>query len=178
MPYLICDKCGSYYKLQPGESPEDFTDECECGGKLFYEHDSSQSDNMILDQTTRQSSWKQLLFHLDPKLELKLWGMIIIAFGFVELFFGLEIIFAIKGHFLMVVLSISMAIFFIPVGILPFIKCNIKIYWLFAIAFGLVLIQYILLTTNSNIINPIQSILAIAIFLIGIGTSIQKGTDR
>lgn len=36
MGYLICDKCNSYYKLQKGESPEDFSDECECGGKLRY----------------------------------------------------------------------------------------------------------------------------------------------
>jgi len=35
--YLVCDKCNEYYKLQSGESPDDFTDECECGGKLkFY----------------------------------------------------------------------------------------------------------------------------------------------
>ena len=37
--YLVCDKCNEYYKLQPGESPEDFTDQCECGGKLkYYKH--------------------------------------------------------------------------------------------------------------------------------------------
>jgi len=34
--YLVCDKCESYYELQEGESPEDFSDECECGGKLAY----------------------------------------------------------------------------------------------------------------------------------------------
>jgi hypothetical protein len=33
--YLVCEKCWGYYKLQPGESPEDF-DYCECGGKLRY----------------------------------------------------------------------------------------------------------------------------------------------
>lgn len=32
--FLICESCGGYYKLQDGEKPEDFTDECECGGKL------------------------------------------------------------------------------------------------------------------------------------------------
>lgn len=32
--YLVCDKCGRYYQLQPGESPDDFSDVCECGGKL------------------------------------------------------------------------------------------------------------------------------------------------
>jgi heat shock protein HtpX len=34
--YLVCDKCNRYYELQPSESPDDFTDKCECGGKLEY----------------------------------------------------------------------------------------------------------------------------------------------
>lgn len=33
--YLICDGCGGYYELQPGEYPEDF-EKCQCGGKLHY----------------------------------------------------------------------------------------------------------------------------------------------
>ncbi len=33
MPYLVCNKCGGYYKLKEGESLKDF-DECECGGSL------------------------------------------------------------------------------------------------------------------------------------------------
>jgi len=33
--YLECEKCGGFYELQSGESPEDF-EECECGGKLKY----------------------------------------------------------------------------------------------------------------------------------------------
>jgi hypothetical protein len=36
MGYLVCDKCGGYYELQTGESPDDFSDECECGGKTRY----------------------------------------------------------------------------------------------------------------------------------------------
>jgi heat shock protein HtpX len=34
--YLVCDKCNGYYQLQPGESAEDFTNQCQCGGKLEY----------------------------------------------------------------------------------------------------------------------------------------------
>lgn len=34
--YLVCDKCGEYYQLQPNESPDDFSDACECGGKLGF----------------------------------------------------------------------------------------------------------------------------------------------
>lgn len=43
MSYLICDKCGGYYELQEGESPEDF-DVCQCGGKLKHEK-STQTVN-------------------------------------------------------------------------------------------------------------------------------------
>lgn len=34
--YIVCDKCGGYYQLQPGESADDFSDVCECGGRLEY----------------------------------------------------------------------------------------------------------------------------------------------
>lgn len=35
MGYLVCEKCGGAYELQPGESPEDF-ETCACGGSLKY----------------------------------------------------------------------------------------------------------------------------------------------
>ncbi|MEN6293565.1 MAG: hypothetical protein ABFC34_05370 [Methanobacterium sp.] len=35
MGYIICEKCGGYYKLEKGESFEDF-DKCQCGGNLRY----------------------------------------------------------------------------------------------------------------------------------------------
>ena len=38
MRYLICDKCGGFYELQPGESPEDFDLTCNCGGELKCYH--------------------------------------------------------------------------------------------------------------------------------------------
>lgn len=34
--YLVCDRCGGYYQLESGEAPDDFSDECECGGRLVY----------------------------------------------------------------------------------------------------------------------------------------------
>jgi hypothetical protein len=34
--YLVCEKCGGYYKLQKGESPDDFSDTCGCGGGLEF----------------------------------------------------------------------------------------------------------------------------------------------
>ena len=35
MSYLICEKCGGYYKLKEGEKPDEF-EACECGGSLSY----------------------------------------------------------------------------------------------------------------------------------------------
>ena len=35
MRYIICDDCGGYYKLNDGESLDDF-DGCQCGGNLRY----------------------------------------------------------------------------------------------------------------------------------------------
>ena len=34
--FLVCDKCNSRYKLESGESADDFEDTCECGGHLVY----------------------------------------------------------------------------------------------------------------------------------------------
>jgi len=33
--FLVCNSCGGYYKLQQGESPEDFNWGCDCGGQLI-----------------------------------------------------------------------------------------------------------------------------------------------
>ena len=38
---LVCNRCGGYYQLQPGESPDDF-DKCQCGGELKYYPSSEQ----------------------------------------------------------------------------------------------------------------------------------------
>ncbi len=40
--YLVCTSCGGYYELQNDEKPDDFSDECECGGTL--EHQINLSD--------------------------------------------------------------------------------------------------------------------------------------
>lgn len=35
--YLVCDSCGGYYELQLDESPDDYSDECDCGGRLKHQ---------------------------------------------------------------------------------------------------------------------------------------------
>jgi hypothetical protein len=52
--YLICDKCKGYYELQHGESPENFSDICKCGGKLKY------TENLdILEPKTQKTTHKE-----------------------------------------------------------------------------------------------------------------------
>jgi hypothetical protein len=34
MSYLVCNKCGGYYELQPGDSLDNF--DLQCGGRLKY----------------------------------------------------------------------------------------------------------------------------------------------
>ena len=34
--YLVCKSCGNYYQIPEGESKDDYSDVCECGGKLKY----------------------------------------------------------------------------------------------------------------------------------------------
>ncbi len=51
--YLVCEECGGYYELKPGESPEDF-DKCDCGGKLKYTKSipsTSESEDSVYDIT-------------------------------------------------------------------------------------------------------------------------------
>lgn len=48
MGYLVCDSCGSYYEMGADETPNDFTDECDCGGKLQHQkslHPEKEDDN-------------------------------------------------------------------------------------------------------------------------------------
>ena len=38
--YLVCDKCGVSHGLGPEDSPEDYSDVCDCGGHLVYKDSS------------------------------------------------------------------------------------------------------------------------------------------
>lgn len=44
--YLVCNNCGGYYELQPGESWKDFDTECGCGGQLVQ----SATDSLSLSE--------------------------------------------------------------------------------------------------------------------------------
>jgi hypothetical protein len=42
--YLVCDSCHGSYELQDGENPEDYSSQCECGGKLNYNQKITPDD--------------------------------------------------------------------------------------------------------------------------------------
>jgi hypothetical protein len=52
MGYLKCDKCERYYELQPGESPEDFKKECDCGGKFRYVENPEDTEGDLNEPET------------------------------------------------------------------------------------------------------------------------------
>ncbi|BDZ69217.1 MFS transporter [Methanobacterium ferruginis] len=67
MGYLICTKCKSYYKLQSDESPKDFVNECDCGGKLRYVENLDIVDPNWKPFTIRKKSTKREI--LEEKIQ-------------------------------------------------------------------------------------------------------------
>jgi hypothetical protein len=66
--YLSCDDCRGYYELQRGESPEDFCEQCECGGNLTFTpliESYSPLDNGVRDYLAVNSNPVQELEDLD-----------------------------------------------------------------------------------------------------------------
>lgn len=115
--YLVCDKCGSYYELQLGESPDDFTDTCKCGGKLEYYENADYTDNFS------ESPLYKFLKMDNPKLFLRLWGLVFIFLGLLSIY----------GYYIQVKfpLLLPIGIFFTISGLLPFIVIHkaINIYY-------------------------------------------------
>lgn len=57
---LVCNKCGRYYELQYGESPDDFTGKCECGGILEYVENINYPDKKPVAKKKTTSPKKYL----------------------------------------------------------------------------------------------------------------------
>lgn len=84
--YLVCDKCGGYYKLQKGESPEDFLDTCKCGGKLgFHESINPEEDGF------HGESKKNLPLDVATAVIITLFGLAFQIVNFVLEFFKLNL---------------------------------------------------------------------------------------
>lgn len=70
--YLICDKCGGYYELQKRETPEDFTDRCECGGNLKFHH-SDPDINRVSNYTDEKNKLEKIVqARLDERRQKKI----------------------------------------------------------------------------------------------------------
>lgn len=68
--YLICEECGGYYELQPGESPEDY-EQCQCGGKLKYSKlipSDNKSDNF--DKFDDNNEEQRSIINFDKRRNL------------------------------------------------------------------------------------------------------------
>ncbi|MCZ3365464.1 MULTISPECIES: hypothetical protein [Methanobacterium] len=194
MSYLLCDKCNGYYELQEGELPEKFSDKCECGGTLKHvvfgapknQDFSSElnyytnftSEGVFINQSQNPAPSKNLFYYLfsyklDPKLELRLYGIIMIAIACVELAFSLFILFYTQGKFFMFIISIFMGLILLPLGIKSFFTVNKKIYWIYAAAAGLLFFQYWIL--NDMIKSPeLGSLVFILLMGYFAGKAIEK----
>lgn len=94
MVYLVCDKCDGYYELKPGESPDDFDDTCECGGKLKYVANLNDLSDDFSNYDKNDNSVDVFPeSHLNEKDFIKLfWELPIICFfivGFFIMTYGL-----------------------------------------------------------------------------------------
>lgn len=95
MAYLVCEKCRKYYKLQEGESPDEFLPECECGGKLRYSESlygkssdyKKGNESLVNIKNNALSSWNK---------QSKLSKVIISAVGILIVF---SLILGIMGYF-------------------------------------------------------------------------------
>jgi hypothetical protein len=79
--YLKCEKCGGYYELQEGESSEDFSDKCECGGSLKYA--------LNLDETSKaDKSTSRFEEFISTDFRAVILGLIIVFIIFIIFKFG------------------------------------------------------------------------------------------
>lgn len=175
MGHLVCEKCKGYYKLQPGESPVDFSNICECGGKLkYYDDDDFNDASRLSDNLLSLENLHYYLFNykLNLKIELKVWGVFITILALIELYFAVDILLHIKGEPLMLILSFLIGIGSISLGILSFIVNDKKIYWTYSVLVIALLFQSLLLTNMS------LPLIQIMIFLLPLIYFIRRATTK
>ena len=83
MGYLICDSCKVYYELEDGESPENFSSKCECGGNLEFK--DSINHNLETESIGRNKIAHGYSFTDKKSFNYK----IIIIFGVVVIIVGI-----------------------------------------------------------------------------------------
>lgn len=99
MGYLVCNKCEGYYKLQDGESPDDF-DRCQCG----IQQKEHEEDNIKYNENRDKFFRENFITNS---------GFIALTFSIIPLYFGFMysnwILYLITGF----LISMSMAFIFL-----------------------------------------------------------------
>lgn len=133
MGYIVCDKCGGYYKLQEGESPHDFELICNFGGDLFYtdfvddflkEQQRANVDRKFKQRMEEEKQQKSTNNPSNQYYTNKEFIIILIIGLFVILFFGLRTIayiftffeFPITILLLAVLVIVGLFIFLLTIG--------------------------------------------------------------
>jgi hypothetical protein len=83
MGYLVCDTCHGYYELKNGESPEDFSSNCECGGNLEFKDSIGHNHGKV-------SEGRDKIAHGYSYTDKKSFNYkIVIVFGVLIIFVGI-----------------------------------------------------------------------------------------
>lgn len=106
MSYLVCHECGSYYELQPGETPEDFDLTCQCGGRLENKESIEPENEFDLEKGKSEDLEKENEFE-TPNKSAGIWkraiailiGVIIIILSMLSLG-GLPVLIPVIAGFL------------------------------------------------------------------------------
>ena len=159
---IVCDNCGGYYKLQKGESLEDF-DKCECGGTLKYSKDSEEKKNSETDSLLEDIINKIHIFPVLIGSVISIILLFIFYYPYIGIIIGSlsvgwilykedYITMAINGLTVAIILIIT--IFFIRGGFLGSYITNTD----YTIAISILILSSLLVTVGAIIREKIMSL--------------------
>lgn len=178
MGYLVCQNCKGYYKLQPGENPEDFTNTCACGGNLRYAVSIDVVNNKThfhinqktnkrehkkerTDEKTRPNKDKEDL--IDLLVDFRYNRKLILIVALLITIFGLPSIwFSVVGF---ITLIIAISLFFTDSWIVYLIIFSL---WVFGGIFAFL----------NSIMSIYSIVLGLYIVIIGVGNMITLAQKR
>lgn len=161
MSYLVCQSCGSYYELGASESPNDFTGECDCGGKLQHQ------ESLHLEKEEKNKFWRSVV----PSVFM---GFILIfAFKVVvaSLIAGAVIAYSLGGGYKdgakngFITGALVMLLFMLTALIFAFTTRNINLEFsmIFSYGFGLVILFTMGITLTAGAIAALGGLIGIKI---------------
>lgn len=156
MPYLVCDKCGGFYELQEGENPHDFTNECDCGGRLILSEEHVLSpkikSNNHVDNAKSRKNYLQSFFeyNFQLRIEIKLLTKFWAFYALIELLSGLYILFFVEDQLIFAFIFLIIGIILTFIALLSTRAAVKKIYWIHSAACGLLFLQSWFILDISN----------------------------